>query len=522
MGGTTNRGHGLVRTAMAVLLGSTCIVAISAYDAAPAAAQQPPATDTKQRPIRKIEKGAAPPVVKGKSGQAPGQAPGRAGSQTTAPATATPRVERKRPERTPRAATPATPPAVKDKLAPRTAAPTTTTPLKGTPSDKTGRPVGKAAPQFKTRPVATPKSPPATGASTTAPVSNQPTTLAPAGRTARPDRPGRRDTKGPGGAPAPGNTVRAIAPQGGPRRLDDIKKGRVERVEAGGRRVIQEPGNRFIIRQDGRAVIRRDEGQSFLRFAPNARVKTIGNGVRETVIVRPGGIRVVTQVDANGRLLRRFRREANGREVVIIDNRRFYRNAAIGVGVAALGIGTALVLSRPAVALPREKYIVDYARASDEDIYETLVAPPVVRLERGYSLEEIRYSEPLRAHMRRLDLDTINFEFGSFEVTPDQYPKLERLARILNRVLQRNASEVFMIEGHTDAVGATEDNLTLSDRRAEAVVDILVSQFGIPPENLVTQGYGEQHLKVPSTGPERINRRVAVLRITPLLGQAQQ
>ena len=38
----------------------------------------------------------------------------------------------------------------------------------------------------------------------------------------------------------------------------------------------------------------------------------------------------------------------------------------------------------------------------------------------------------------------------------------------------------------------------------------------MPPENLVTQGYGEQYLKVDTQGPEE-NRRVAVRRITPLI-----
>ena len=142
----------------------------------------------------------------------------------------------------------------------------------------------------------------------------------------------------------------------------------------------------------------------------------------------------------------------------------------------------------------------------------------MAQLERPYSLEEIRYSRPLREYMRRIDLDTVNFEFGSFEVAPDQYPKLERLARIIERMLQRNEAEVFLIEGHTDAVGSDEDNLTLSDRRAEAVAEILMSQFGVPIENLVTQGYGEQFLKVETELPERLNRRVAFRRITPLLG----
>ena len=66
-------------------------------------------------------------------------------------------------------------------------------------------------------------------------------------------------------------------------------------------------------------------------------------------------------------------------------------------------------------------------------------------------------------------------------------------------------------------VGNEVDNLSLSDRRAEAVALILSEQFQVPPENLTTQGYGEQHLKVPTDGPERANRRVTARRITPLL-----
>jgi OOP family OmpA-OmpF porin len=45
----------------------------------------------------------------------------------------------------------------------------------------------------------------------------------------------------------------------------------------------------------------------------------------------------------------------------------------------------------------------------------------------------------------------------------------------------------------------------------------LTQDFGIAPENLTTQGYGEQYLKIPTQGPERRNRRVTVRRITPLL-----
>ncbi len=79
-----------------------------------------------------------------------------------------------------------------------------------------------------------------------------------------------------------------------------------------------------------------------------------------------------------------------------------------------------------------------------------------------------------------------------------------------------------MIEGHTDAVGSDVDNLSLSDRRAEAVANILTENFQIPPENLVTQGYGKQYLKVATDGPSRENRRVTIRRITPLLTGASR
>jgi hypothetical protein len=84
----------------------------------------------------------------------------------------------------------------------------------------------------------------------------------------------------------------------------------------------------------------------------------------------------------------------------------------------------------------------------------------------------------------------------------------------MERLLKQNPAETFLIEGHTDAVGSELANLALSDRRAEAVADALTNVFGIPPENLTTQGYGEQYLKVRTQEPERENRRVAIRRIT--------
>jgi outer membrane protein OmpA-like peptidoglycan-associated protein len=332
--------------------------------------------------------------------------------------------------------------------------------------------------------------------------------------------PAARQPSGPAGpatvAPGP-QLVRPDLKGPSPKGFEDVRKGRLERVEDG-RKVIQEPGNRFIVKEDNKkAIIRHDEAERFLR-RPGAKTERRADGNVETYYVRPDGVRIITVADQHGRLLRRYRRDRDGHEYNIIDNRRFYRNVAIGLGVGALGI-IVLNLPPPRVTIPRDRYIVEYDRASDDDLDEALTASPLEPLDRAYSLEEIRYTYELRARMRRIDLDTINFDSGAWEVPQDQYDRLERVARAILRVLRRNPEAVFLIEGHTDAVGSDEDNLSLSDRRAQSVAEILSETFDVPPENLVTQGYGEQFLKIDTPGPEPLNRRVTIVNITRLLAE---
>ena len=291
-----------------------------------------------------------------------------------------------------------------------------------------------------------------------------------------------------------------------PQRLDQLRNER-QQTQVGNQTVIVEQ-NRTIIREGGHDIIRHDEADRFRFNAREVNVERRGNNT-VTVVVRPDGMRIVTEVDESGRLLRRIRRDLTGREFVLIDNSFEPR----GPGYA----GFFVELPPPVIRVPRELYIREAARATAEDIYLTLMAPPVDRIERHYALDEIRYSEPLRARMPRVDIDTVNFESGSWEITPDQSERLAFVAQGIVRAIQRNPREVFLVEGYTDATGNDVDNLSLSDRRAESVAVMLTNQFGVPAENLTTQGYGKQFLKIPTDGPERANRRVAVRRITPLL-----
>jgi outer membrane protein OmpA-like peptidoglycan-associated protein len=275
-----------------------------------------------------------------------------------------------------------------------------------------------------------------------------------------------------------------------------------------------------IVKEQDRLIIRHDETERFRRKARDVREKRRPDGIREVIFVRPDGAEIVAEYDAEDRLLRRLRRE-RGREYVIIDNRHYYgdrdydrRRYGGPGGTVEFYVDLPPLLE---IGIPREKYIVEYDSASEEDLYEALTAPPLEELDRGYALEEIKQSYDLRERMRSVDLDTINFEFGSWQVDPEYYDTLERLAEVINRILEEDPEEVFLIEAHSDAVGSEIDNLSLSDRRAEAVAVILTDTFSVPAENLVTQGYGEQFLKIQTELPERENRRVSVRRIKPLM-----
>ena len=108
---------------------------------------------------------------------------------------------------------------------------------------------------------------------------------------------------------------------------------------------------------------------------------------------------------------------------------------------------------------------------------------------------------------------TVNFAFGSAELTPEAMRTLDELGRALSS--KDLASYKFRIEGHTDTVGTKEQNLTLSERRAAAVVDYVTRKYGVDPTRLQAIGVGEEQLLVPTPPqtPEPRNRRVQVINL---------
>ena len=101
-------------------------------------------------------------------------------------------------------------------------------------------------------------------------------------------------------------------------------------------------------------------------------------------------------------------------------------------------------------------------------------------------------------------LSDTHFKPGTAELTPES-------DRVLNKVLTMLAANPDLglrIEGHTDNTGSAQDNLNLSKRRAQAVLDWLV-QNGIDARRLKTEGLVDSRPATAGDTPEnreRINR----------------
>ncbi|WP_236771916.1 OmpA family protein, partial [Agrobacterium tumefaciens] len=327
-----------------------------------------------------------------------------------------------------------------------------------------------------------------------------------------------------GKAPPPPVKMEAITSQQG-ERVD--RRPQYERPEGvrewqpreGRPRDRDRDGDAPIILQFGdRVVVRGDDNQRFIRDGGEPYYERLGGGrVRETV-ERRDGTQVVTIRNRYGDVIQRSRIDDRGREYVLFyapelmedpDRDYVYRDPGLDLPPMRLRI-------------PVTDYIIDTSSDPDRDYYRFLEQPPVEPVERVYSLDEVRYSARIRDKVRRIDLDTITFATGSAEIPMAQARSLRKVADAINKALNKNPGETFLIEGHTDAVGSDESNLVLSDERAASVANVLTDVYGIPPENLATQGYGERYLKVQTLGPEQQNRRVTVRRVTPLVKPVAQ
>ncbi|MEZ4938593.1 MAG: OmpA family protein [Crocinitomicaceae bacterium] len=89
---------------------------------------------------------------------------------------------------------------------------------------------------------------------------------------------------------------------------------------------------------------------------------------------------------------------------------------------------------------------------------------------------------------QKLTLDNLRFDTGKWSIQSSSFEQLKQLATYL----KNNPDINLAIYGYTDNVGDDQSNLTLSEKRAEAVKNYLIQQ-GVSADRLQSQGFGENN-----------------------------
>jgi len=103
----------------------------------------------------------------------------------------------------------------------------------------------------------------------------------------------------------------------------------------------------------------------------------------------------------------------------------------------------------------------------------------------------------------------IQFDVDTPIVLPDSYQAVGRIADALTHASL--LPYTFLIVGHIESTGRRENNALLSQRRADAIRDILVNTFKIAPKRLQSVGLGEEQLLDPARPNAPINNQVQIL-----------
>lgn len=266
-----------------------------------------------------------------------------------------------------------------------------------------------------------------------------------------------------------------------------------------GDQVVSNSGDRVVVERDGELRVLKNDDELLQRPGAQVQTQTFQDGSTRTVVLYEDSSQIVMIRSREGAVLRRtLIRASDGTEVVLFDDTK----ETAAVNFAELPTLESL-----------EQRQRDLQASEKADLESALFA----NVGRSFSLQQVRDYKRVRALAPQVELEAVTFASGSAAIAASQAEALRDTGLAMRDIIEKNPSAVFLIEGHTDAVGAASYNLALSDRRAETVALALTEYFAVPPQNLITQGYGEADLKVRVLTDERTNRRAVVRNITKLL-----
>jgi outer membrane protein OmpA-like peptidoglycan-associated protein len=125
--------------------------------------------------------------------------------------------------------------------------------------------------------------------------------------------------------------------------------------------------------------------------------------------------------------------------------------------------------------------------------------PPFTNAELIQEIQKLDLNAQETARGVTVTLPTIFFDYDKADLTPEARQKVDALSTVLNhpRALQRKLS----VEGHADSIGSLDYNRKLSERRAETVLQEMVSEQ-VQRERLHSQGLGELYPVAPNKNPD--------------------
>jgi outer membrane protein OmpA-like peptidoglycan-associated protein len=120
---------------------------------------------------------------------------------------------------------------------------------------------------------------------------------------------------------------------------------------------------------------------------------------------------------------------------------------------------------------------------------------------------------PIAAQLLQLPQSSfeIQFDTDSPIVRPPSYRTLGRIADALTQLTLLPYK--FLVVDHTNSIGRRDANLTLSQRRANAIRDVLLATFKISPKRIEAVGLGEEQLQDSAHPTAATNLRVQIVTI---------
>jgi OmpA-OmpF porin, OOP family len=114
----------------------------------------------------------------------------------------------------------------------------------------------------------------------------------------------------------------------------------------------------------------------------------------------------------------------------------------------------------------------------------------------------------------------IRFDTDTPVVRPESYQTVGRIADALVNAALLPYS--FLVVGHTDSNGRREANVLLSQRRADAIRDVLVNTFKISSKRIQPLGLGEEQFIDQAHPTSAVNQQIQILTIAKLPEQSEQ